>query len=105
MPAAVFLFLASVMCGLPQSPCEAALQENVTVAARMRSEKIENSSASTVVISRQKIEMSPSVAVDDLLRSVPGFTLFRRTSSLYAHPTSQGASLRGIGGSGAGRVL
>ncbi len=36
---------------------------------------------------------------------VPGFSLFRRNSSLVAHPTTQGLSLRGIGSSGASRTL
>src|SRR5204863_6808066 len=44
------------------------------------------------------------VRLDDMLRQVPGFTLFRRSGSAYANPTTQGASLRGVGGSGAGRV-
>src|SRR3984957_2620167 len=43
--------------------------------------------------------------LDDALASVPGFTLFRRTSSLGANPTTQGVSLRGIAGSGASRAL
>ena len=33
------------------------------------------------------------------------FSLFRRSSSVVAHPTSQGANLRGISGSGATRTL
>src|SRR5688572_32071626 len=33
------------------------------------------------------------------------FSLFRRTSSLSAHPTAQGVSLRGIGPSGVSRSL
>lgn len=48
---------------------------------------------------------SASGLADDLLRQIPGFSLFRRTSSLVAHPTTQGFSLRGIGPSGAGRSL
>lgn len=43
--------------------------------------------------------------LDDRLRDVPGFSLFRRSSSLIAHPTTQGVSLRGIGSSGASRTL
>src|ERR1700743_3513204 len=43
--------------------------------------------------------------LDDALTSVPGFSLFRRTSSLGANPTTQGVSLRGIAGSGASRSL
>ncbi|MEO6339605.1 MAG: TonB-dependent receptor [Caulobacteraceae bacterium] len=43
--------------------------------------------------------------LDEALSSVPGVSLFRRTSSLGANPTTQGVSLRGIAGSGAGRAL
>lgn len=43
--------------------------------------------------------------MDDRLRVVPGFTLFRRTSSLVANPTTQGVTLRGIGATGASRTL
>jgi outer membrane receptor protein involved in Fe transport len=42
---------------------------------------------------------------DEALASVPGFSLFRRTSSLGANPTTQGVSLRSIAGSGASRAL
>jgi outer membrane cobalamin receptor len=45
------------------------------------------------------------VNLDDRLRSVPGFSLFRRSSSLVANPTTQGVSLRGLGSSGASRTL
>ena len=36
---------------------------------------------------------------------MPGFSLFRRASSLVTHPTTQGLSLRGIGPSGTSRAL
>jgi outer membrane receptor protein involved in Fe transport len=36
---------------------------------------------------------------------VPGFTLFRRTPSRGANPTTQGATFRGLAGSGASRAL
>jgi outer membrane receptor protein involved in Fe transport len=45
------------------------------------------------------------VVADDVLRAVPTFSLFRRTSSLSAHPTTQGVSLRSIGPSGVSRSL
>src|SRR5262249_41945965 len=51
------------------------------------------------------IESRPGLNLDDRLRDVPGFSLFRRSSSLTAHPTTQGISLRGIGSSGASRTL
>ena len=61
--------------------------------------------ADVTVLARQDIDRSPSQTLDDLLRQVPGFSLFRRTSSLVGHPTTQGVSLRGIGPSGTSRAL
>jgi len=61
--------------------------------------------ASSNVLRAEEIEQSPAVAADDILRSVPTFSLFRRTSSLAAHPTTQGVSLRGVGPSGVSRTL
>lgn len=43
--------------------------------------------------------------LDEALKSVPGVSLFRRTGSGAANPTTQGLSLRAIAPSGAGRAL
>lgn len=56
-------------------------------------------------ISARDLAQTPGVNLDDRLREVPGFSLFRRTSSVVANPTTQGVSLRGIGSSGASRSL
>jgi outer membrane receptor protein involved in Fe transport len=61
--------------------------------------------ASVTVIPKKGIEQIPGINLDDRLRMIPGFSLFRRTSSLVAHPTTQGISLRGIGSTGASRTL
>ncbi len=61
--------------------------------------------ASIVVLDQQRLQSIPGVEMDDRLRQVPGFSLFRRTSSLVANPTTQGVSLRGTGSSGASRTL
>ncbi len=45
------------------------------------------------------------MTLDDLLRQVPGFSLFRRSTSRVANPTTQGVSLRGLGASGPSRAL
>ena len=50
-------------------------------------------------------EIRSRARLDEALSEVPGFSLFRRTSSLGANPTTQGVSLRGIAGSGASRAL
>ena len=61
--------------------------------------------ASVSVVTSEAIEASPALLADDVLRQVPTFSLFRRTSSLVAQPTAQGVSLRGIGPSGQSRTL
>lgn len=61
--------------------------------------------ASITVLDKNSLDQIPGVDLDDRLRSVPGFTLFRRASGLVANPTTQGISLRGIGSSGASRTL
>src|SRR6185503_16757009 len=61
--------------------------------------------ASINVLHADDIQNSPAVVADDVLRQIPTFSLFRRTSSLSSHPTTQGVSLRGIGPSGVSRTL
>ena len=61
--------------------------------------------AAITVVDKQQLAANPGVNLDDRLRSVPGFSLFRRSSSLVANPTTQGLSLRGLGSSGASRTL
>ena len=51
------------------------------------------------------LRAAPAATLDDALRAVPGFSLFRRSDSLTANPTAQGVSLRGLGPSGASRSL
>ena len=49
--------------------------------------------------------LADATTLDGALKSVPGFSLFRRTSTLGANPTTQGVALRAIAGSGASRAL
>jgi outer membrane receptor protein involved in Fe transport len=57
------------------------------------------------VIPSSELLTSAAVTLDDALKMVPGFTLFRRTSSRTANPTAQGVALRGIGGTAQSRSL
>jgi len=57
------------------------------------------------VIRLGKETLSTSTRLDEALATVPAVSLFRRTSSLAANPTTQGISLRAIAPSGAGRTL
>src|SRR6266852_968597 len=79
--------------------------DSITVTATRTETRLSDTPSSVVVLSRATIDASAASTVDDALRQVPGFTLFRRSGSRSANPTSQGVSLRGIGASGASRAL
>jgi outer membrane receptor protein involved in Fe transport len=83
----------------------ASVLDSVTVTPDRTEQRLADVPASVSIIDRQTIQQSPAVVSDDVLRLVPTFSLFRRTSSLSSHPTAQGVSLRGIGPSGVSRTL
>jgi outer membrane receptor protein involved in Fe transport len=86
----------------PQAPEKPEpVRTSITVTGEISAETPANIS----VIDHAAMRETPGAELDDRLRMVPGFSLFRRTSSLVAHPTTQGVSLRGIGSSGASRSL
>ena len=60
--------------------------------------------AAAHLIDRAAIEQSASGRLEDVLRDVAGLASFRRSDSRSAHPTSQGLTLRGLGGNAASRV-
>jgi outer membrane receptor protein involved in Fe transport len=82
-----------------------SVYEEITVSASGVAQRLGESGSSVVVVTRDDLDRAPQVTLDESLRQVPGFSLFRRTSSRAANPTAQGASLRGVGASGAGRTL
>lgn len=79
--------------------------EQLVVTATRSEQRIVDVPASINIVSSGQIEQSPAVVADDVLRQVPTFSLFRRTSSIASHPTAQGVSLRGVGPSGVSRTL
>ena len=79
--------------------------ETVTVTAYETPLGEEDSPASTRVLDRQQLEHAAPPNLDEKLREVPGFQLFRRSSSLVANPTTEGISLRGLGSTAASRSL
>ncbi len=81
------------------------LNEFVTVTASRLPLPVAASVANVKVLSEDTLRQMPYQTLDDGLRSLPEFSLFRRSSSLVAHPTTQGFSLRGIGPSGVSRSL
>ncbi|MGI8545594.1 MAG: TonB-dependent receptor [Aridibacter sp.] len=83
----------------------ASLRENVTVTAN-RTETLHDETPQSInTLSKKDLETTASPAIDDALRQTVGFSLFRRSNSRNANPTTQGTSLRGINASGASRSL
>ena len=58
-----------------------------------------------VRITQKQIEQSPSHELDQVLKDVPGLQLFRRSDARSGHPTSQGVTLRALGGNASSRAL
>ena len=83
----------------------AGVNERVIVSATRSDLPLSESPGGTIVFSDLDLAASPTLMMDDVLRQVPGFSLFRRTDSRVANPTAQGVSLRGLGASGTSRAL
>ena len=79
--------------------------ERVVVSATRSEMKLSDVPGSAVELSPEDINANAGLTLDDVLRQVPGFSLFRRSSSRVANPTTQGVSLRGLGASGPSRAL
>lgn len=56
-----------------------------------------------VTLPRERLEEAQRL--EEVLRDVPGFQLFRRSDARTANPTSQGATLRALGGNASSRAL
>ena len=60
---------------------------------------------SGVTIDRARVTGTASGRVEDVLKDVAGLAAFRRSDSRAANPTSQGVTLRALGGNAASRAL
>jgi outer membrane receptor protein involved in Fe transport len=80
-------------------------EQSVTVTASRTSLATSDLPITGVGMNEARLQTEPALTMDDKLRQVPGFALFRRSGSQTANPTSQGVSLRGLGASGASRSL
>ncbi|HSU81928.1 MAG TPA: TonB-dependent receptor plug domain-containing protein, partial [Thermoanaerobaculia bacterium] len=103
---ALTLLLAIWLGGTPpNTPPAQPFADTLVVTAARSQERLTDAVAPTSVLTREDLARSPGLTLDEQLRQIPGFSLLRRSSSLTAHPTSQGVSLRGLGPSGASRTL
>src|SRR5579872_6430680 len=106
--APVFWILMCFPCLLPaqpqpqqELPKPEPVHTTVTVVDKITTE----TPANVTVMDSTELQETAGTNLDDRLRDIPGFSLFKRSSSVVANPTTQGVSLRGIGSSGASRTL
>jgi outer membrane receptor protein involved in Fe transport len=79
--------------------------EQVIVSAARTEVRLSDTPGSTILLSHTDLAATPALRIDDVLRQVPGFSLFRRSDSRTANASNQGVSLRGLGGTAASRAL
>lgn len=97
-------FCGLIWANMGLSAPHAQTIDEVLVTSQRLSESLSTSIYSVATVGRDQLA-GPALGLDDALRRVPGFGLFRRQASRAAHPTTQGVSLRGLGPNGAGRTL
>ena len=83
----------------------ATVEERVVVTATRIASRLGDVAGSELALDAEDLSATPALTVDDKLRQIPGFSLFRRTGSRTANPTTLGVSLSGVGASGASRAL
>jgi len=79
--------------------------EQVEVTAARSPLALDASASSVRTMTGKQLREAPGFTLDDRLRQVAGFQLFRRTSSWVANPTTEGTTLRGLGSTAASRTL
>jgi iron complex outermembrane recepter protein len=89
----------------PATVPEAVLPEAVVVTGTRSPRPTSALPVTVEVVAREAIAASAASTTDALLRALPSFQTFRRSTSLAADPSSQGLSLRGIGPSAVSRAL
>jgi vitamin B12 transporter len=83
----------------------AQAQQEVVVTGRGLDAPLGEDSYDTTIIGPDRLAYAPSNRLEDVLRDVPGFQQFRRSDSRSANPTSQGVTLRALGGNASSRAL
>ncbi len=83
----------------------ASRNEQVIVSATRTPTRLADAPLADLQISAAELRTAPALTLDDALRQVPGFSLFRRSGSETTNPTTMGVSLRGLGASGASRAV
>ncbi|MCP8889421.1 TonB-dependent receptor [Sphingomonas faeni] len=101
--ACILFSSGSALAQSTAEPSEAA--PDIVVTGRGLADAPGDRAYSIVTIERDRIQANASNRLESVLADVAGLQQFRRSDSRSANPTSQGVSLRGIGGNASSRAL
>ena len=109
LPAAMTVAIAAACLaaapGAAQTGEAAAVADDVVVTGRGLPVSPGERAFDVVSIDRDRLQANASARLESVLADVAGLQQFRRSDSRSANPTSQGISLRGIGGNASSRAL
>jgi outer membrane receptor protein involved in Fe transport len=106
MRSAFLLFLISFVSQMDaKAQTPAPITTTVTVVADRGLLDAVDTTTTATQLTQQQLQQAPGLTLDDRLHQDAGFTLYRRTSSATANPTTEGVSLRGLGSTAASRTL
>jgi vitamin B12 transporter len=104
MPSRVWLLAAGAVL-LPLPALAQTDPNDIVVTGRGLDAPPGEAAYDVVAIDRERLTATASNRLEDVLRDAAGIAQFRRSDSRSAHPTSQGVTLRGLGGNASSRAL
>jgi outer membrane receptor protein involved in Fe transport len=90
---------------LTSTAAAAQVQPEIVVTGRGLGSTEADRAYDVIEIGRERLTSSASNRLEDIFRDIPGFQLFRRSDATSANPTSQGLTLRALGGNASSRAL
>jgi vitamin B12 transporter len=91
-----------VLDDIPPPP---PVPQTIVVTARALPDPASERAYAVDRISGAELRDNPRTQLDEVLKQLPGVQLFRRSDSQSGHPTSQGITLRALGGNASSRAL
>jgi vitamin B12 transporter len=99
------LLVSALLCSAAAPALAQEVATEVVVTGRGLAARPGDKAADVVTIDALRIAENASDRLESVLADVAGLQQFRRSDSRSANPTSQGISLRGIGGNASSRAL
>ncbi|WP_152542096.1 TonB-dependent receptor [Sphingomonas sp. RIT328] len=100
-----YLILPALTLATPAVAQTGAAADDIVVTGRGLPDSPGERAFDIVTIDRDRLQANAAARLESVLADVAGLQQFRRSDSRSANPTSQGISLRGIGGNASSRAL